>query len=120
MGLWEGDAAQAHFADVPEVALSGPPTCPYHPTFLSRSAPADVLAVMEVAEQSVLFFVGPVHHLEFTKGDNVDAEQEIHFAISIVAPTPPAHHTVAPGEHRPSVAQPQVHARWGLVDPLPV
>ena len=45
VGLWEGDAAQALFADAPEVPSSGPPMCPYHPTFLSRSPPAAVLAV---------------------------------------------------------------------------
>ena len=39
----------------------GPPTWPYHPTFLSPSAPADVLAMLEVAEHSLLFFVGLVH-----------------------------------------------------------
>ena len=89
MGLWEGDAAQALFADAPEVVSAGPPTCPYHPTFLSRSAPATYLAVMEVAEHTMLFFFGLVHQIEITKGNNVDAEQEIHFAISGVAPPPP-------------------------------
>ena len=61
MGLWEGDAAQALFTDAPKVPSLAPPTCPYHPTFLSRSAPTDVLAVLEVAEHSVLFFAGLVH-----------------------------------------------------------
>ena len=59
--LWEGDAVRALFADAPEAPSSGPPTCPYHPTFLSRSAPADVVAVLEVAEHLVLFFAGLVH-----------------------------------------------------------
>ena len=48
VGLWEGDAAQALFADAPEAVPAGLPTCPYHPTFLFRSAPATDLAVMEV------------------------------------------------------------------------
>ena len=34
----------------------------------------------------MLFFVGLVHQIEITKGGNVDAESEIHFAISGVAP----------------------------------
>ena len=34
VGLWERDAGQSMFADAPWVTLSGPPTCPYHPTFL--------------------------------------------------------------------------------------
>ena len=57
VGLWDGGAAQAVFADAPEAVPAGPPTCPYHPTFLSRSAPATGLAVMEIAEHAVLFFL---------------------------------------------------------------
>ena len=34
----------------------------------------------------MLFFVGSVHQLEVCKGDNVDAESEIHFAMSGIAP----------------------------------
>ena len=86
VGLWEGDAAKALFADPPEAVPAGPPTCPFHPTFLSRSAPASDLAVIEVSEQCMLFFVGSVHHIEVCKGDNVDAGSEIHFAMSGVAP----------------------------------
>ena len=89
VGLWERDAAQALFTDAPEVAPSAPPTFPYHGTFLSRCAPADVLAVMEVAEHLVLFFAGLVHQLEVTKEGSVYAEQKIHFAISSFAPPPP-------------------------------
>ena len=63
-----------------------PPTYPYHPTFLSRSAPASDLAVIEVGEQCMLFFVGSVHQVKVCKEDNVDAEPEIHFAMSGVAP----------------------------------
>ena len=86
VGLWEGGAAQALFADAPDAVPAGVPTCPFHPTFLSRSAPSPDLAVMEIAEQSMLFFVGSVHQIEIRKGDNVDAESEIHFAMSGVAP----------------------------------
>ena len=86
VGLWEGGAAEALFADAPEAVPAGPPTCPFHPTFLSRSAPRSNLAVMEIAEQIILFFVGTVHQVEICKGDNVDAESEIHFAMSGVAP----------------------------------
>ena len=86
VGLWEGDAAQALFADPPESVPAGPPTCPFHPTFLSRSAPASDLAVIEVGEQCMLFFVGSVHPLEVCKGDNADAESEIHFAMTGIAP----------------------------------
>ena len=64
-----------------------PPTCPFHPTFLSRSGPSSNLGIMEIAEQSLLFFVGNVHQIEICKGDNVDAESEIHFAMSGVAPS---------------------------------
>ena len=63
VGLWEWDAAQATFADAPEAATSGPPSCPFHPTFLSCFASADVLAVLEVAEHSVLFSAGLVRRL---------------------------------------------------------
>ena len=86
MGLWEGDAAQALFAHPPEAVPAGPPTCPFHPTCLSQSAPASDLAVIEVSEQCMLFFVGIVHRVEVCKGDNIDAESEIHFAMSGVAP----------------------------------
>ena len=64
-----------------------PPTCHYHPTFLSGTALATDLAVMEVAEVSVLFFVGDVQKIEITKGNNLDEESQIHFAVSGVAPS---------------------------------
>ena len=90
VGLWEGGAAPALFADAPEAIPDGPPTCPFHPTFLSRSAPNSDLAVMEIAEQSMLWdpilFVGSVHQIEIFNGDNVDAESEIQFAMLGVAP----------------------------------
>ena len=34
----------------------------------------------------MLFFVGSVHQLEVCNGDDVDAESEIHFALSGIAP----------------------------------
>ena len=74
VGLLEGDAAQALFADPPESVPAGPPTCPFHPTFLSRSAPASDLAVIEVGEQCMLFSVGSVRQIEVCKGDNANAE----------------------------------------------
>ena len=115
VGLWEGGAAQALFADAPEAVPAGPPTCPFHPTFLSRSAPSSDLAVMEIAEQSILFFVGSVHQIEICKGDNVDAESEIHFAMSGVAPPGAADHAVASAQHSPSVAVAQMYEGWGMV-----
>ena len=69
----------------PQTVPAGPPTCPFHPSFLSRSAPASDLAVIEVGEQCMLFFVGSVHQLEVCKGENVDAESEIHFAMTGIA-----------------------------------
>ena len=39
-------------------------------------------------EESVLFFVVKVHRIEIIKDNNVDAESQIHFAISGVIPTP--------------------------------
>ena len=86
VGLWEGEAAQALFADAPQTLPAGPPTCPFHPTFISRSAPAADLAVIEVGPQCMLFFLGSVHQLEVVKGGDVDAESEIHFALSGIAP----------------------------------
>ena len=86
VGLWEGEAAQALFADPSQTVTAGPPTCIFHPTFISRLAPASDLAVIEVGEQCMLFFVGSVHQLEVYKGDNVDAESKIHFALSGIAP----------------------------------
>ena len=86
VGLWEGGAAQALLADAPVAVPAGPPTCPFHPTFLSRSAPASDLAVIEVGEQCLLFFVGSVHQIEVFKGGYVDAESELHFSMSDVAP----------------------------------
>ena len=70
----------------PGTLPAGPPTCPFHPTFISRSAPASDLAVIEVGCQCMLFFVGSVHQLEVAKGGDVDAESEIHFALSGIAP----------------------------------
>ena len=119
VGLLEGDAAQALFADPPEAVPAGPPTCPFHPTFLSRSAPASDLAVIEVGEQCMLFFMGSVHQLEVCKGDNADAESEIHFAMSGAAPLGAADHTVASGEHGPSVAVAQVLEGRGMGNQMP-
>ena len=84
--LWEGGAAQALFADAPEAVPAGPTTCPLHPTCLSPSAPSSDLVVMEIAKQSILFFVWNVHQIEICKGYNGDAESEMHFAMSSVPP----------------------------------
>ena len=116
VGLWEGGAAQALFADAPEAVPAGPPTYPFHPTILSRSAPSSDLAVMEITEHIILFFVGNVHEIEICKGDNVDAESEIHFAKSGVAPPGSADHVVASPQHRPSVAVAQMYEGWGMVN----
>ena len=70
----------------PELVPAGPPTCPFYPTFLSWSAAASDLAVIEVGEQRTLFFVGSVHRLEVGKGDDAVAELEIHFAMTGIAP----------------------------------
>ena len=35
----------------------------------------------------MLFFVGSVHQLEVCKRDNADAESEIHFAMTSIAPS---------------------------------
>ena len=85
-GCGRAGAAQALFTPPSEAVPAGPPTCPFDPTFLSRSTPRTILTVMEIAERSALFFVGNVHQIEICKGDNVDADSEIHFAISGVAP----------------------------------
>ena len=116
VGLWKGGAAQALFPDAPEAVPAGPPTCSFHPTFLSRSVPSSDLAVMEIAEQSMLLFVGSVPQIEICKGDNVDAESEIHFAMLGVAPPGAADHGVAPAQHSPSVAIAQMYQGWGMVN----
>ena len=72
MGLRKGGAAEALFPDAPEAVPAAPPTCSFHPTFLSRSAPSSGLSVMEIAEQSMFFFVGSVHKIEICKGDNIE------------------------------------------------
>ena len=82
-----GGCCPGPLADPPESVPAGLPTCPFHPTFLSRSATASDLAVIEVGEQCMLFFVGSVHQLEVCKGDNADAESGIHFAITGIAST---------------------------------
>ena len=68
-----GGGCPGPLPDPPQTVPAGPPTCPFHPIFISRSAPASDLAVIEVGEQCMLFFVGSVHQLEVCKGDNVDA-----------------------------------------------
>ena len=87
VGLSEGEAAQALFADPPQTVPAGSPTCPFYPTLIFRSTPASDLAVIEVGEQCMLFSVGSVHQLEVCKGHNVDAESEINFALSGIAPS---------------------------------
>ena len=70
----------------PQTLPAGCPTCPFHPNFISRSAPASDLAVIEVRPQCMLFFVGSVHQLEVAKGGDVDVESEIHFAFPALPP----------------------------------
>ena len=45
----------------------------------------------------MLFFVGSVHQLDVCKGDNADAESEIHFAMTGHCPPGAADHAVACG-----------------------
>ena len=113
VGLWEGGAARALFADAPEAVPAGPPTCRFHPTFLSRSAPSSDLAVMEIAEQSMLFFVD---QFEICKGDNVDAG--VGDPLRHIRRCSPgaADHAVASAEHSPSVAVAQMYEGWGMVN----
>ena len=68
----------------------------------------------------MLFFVGSVHQLEVAKGGDVDAESEIHFALSGIAPPGSADHAVAPSEHGPSVAVAQVREDRGMEHHLPM
>ena len=60
-GCGKGMLPMALFADASGVPSLAPHTCPYHLTFLLCSAPANLLAKLEVAEHSVLFFAGLVH-----------------------------------------------------------
>ena len=79
-----------HKSIVPHDSTTGShPSNHPHPLIahiISRSAPPSDLAVIEVGEQCMLFFLGGVHQLEVCKGDNVDAESEIHFAMSGITP----------------------------------
>ena len=103
----------------PESVPAGPPTCPFHPNFLSRSAPVSDLAVIEVGEHCMLFFVGSVHQIEVCKGDNAHAESEIHFAMTGIAPRErlttlwhlanTGHHGGRPSARRPGHGQSQAH-----------
>ena len=52
VGLWEGEAAQALFADPPETVPAGPPTCPFHPTFISPSASASDMPSLRLASSA--------------------------------------------------------------------
>ena len=112
---------KALFADAPGVpSVPPPPTCPYHPTFLSRSAPADTLAVLEVGEHSSVFFFCMVHQLEVLMDGTVDEATAINFAISTVAPPHSPHDLVASSEHGPRVAQGEAvppPGVWSIVCP---
>ena len=116
VGFREAGAAQALFANVPKAVPGGPRTCPFDPTFLSRSARSSDLATAEIAEQSMRFFVVILHPIEICKGDNVDAESEIHFATSGVATPAVADHAAASAQHSPSVAVAQIYDGWGMVN----
>ena len=95
-----------------------PPLAPTTPPSSPPSPDTD-FAVMGVANHSVLSLVGLVHQIAMTKGDNVDAEHQVHFAISGVPPRcgSPRCSTWATSS---SVGAPKVHARWGVVNRLPV
>ena len=92
------------------MAPSGPSTCSYHPTFLSRYTPVDVVAVMEVAEHRVLFFAALVHQTEVTMTATSTRETRS------TSPSP----ALPPPPIRPTTLQPQVHVRRGPVYQLPV
>ena len=70
---------------MPEAVPANPPTCPFHPTLLSQPAPSSDLAVIDVAEQCMLFFVEIVQQIDICQRDNVDAGSEIQFAMSGIA-----------------------------------
>ena len=117
VGLWEGGAAQALFADAPEAFPAGPPTCPYHPTFPSRSAPSSDLAVMEIAEQSILIL--PCG--ECAPDSDVPGGQHqcgVGDPLRHVGRRPPgaADHAVASAQHSPSVAVAQIYEGRGMVN----
>ena len=73
VGLLEGEAAQALFADPPQTLPAGPPTCPFHPTFISRSAPASDLAVIEVGPQMSAVSTG-LRMAMMASGQQVDVD----------------------------------------------
>ena len=84
--LWEGGCFRGPLHPRPRSVPAGPPIPPYHPSFLSRSAPASNLAVIGIAKQTVLVFVGSMNHIEIYKGNNVDAELEIHSPCQALPP----------------------------------
>ena len=49
-----------------------PPTCQYHATTTSRTAPADDLSVLETGDHAPVFFLGGVHQLKLVKDGAVD------------------------------------------------
>ena len=121
VGLWERDAAQALFADAPEVPSSPPPpTCPYHRIFLWRPATADAVAVVEVAEHSVLFFAGMVRQMEVTEDGTVDEGEAINFATSGVPPPPSGPPGCGTWGTPPQPGKAASAACRGLVHPLPM
>ena len=101
------DAAQASFVDVPQGASSDRPTCPYHPSFISRSAPADTPTALKVGEHPMVFFLGMFHQLEVVKDGTEDKAGIFNFAIPSVAPPPPPRrlprNPAALGAHGPRI-----------------
>ena len=78
-----------------------------------------MLAVTEVFEHSVLFFEGLVNKVEVTKEQRRCKDGN---PLPYLWPCAPrlAQHALVLGEHRLSVAEPQVHALLGLEHDLPV
>ena len=86
VGLWEGDAAQALFADPPRIGPGRPPHVPLPPHLPLPVGPGLRPRRHGGRRAMHALFVGSVVQMEVCKGHNADAESEIHFAMTGIGP----------------------------------
>ena len=119
VGLWDGAAPQALFADAPVSVLAGPRTCPFHRTFLSRSARAPTSRSSRSLSGACSYSWGACTDRDLQGGQRRYGVGDPLRHVGRCSPGA-ADHAVACGGHCPSVAVTQMLEGRGMVNHMPM